>query len=80
MIKSDKFKLPKNIPFAKVYKKDEKYDLLIELLNQCMEERELVNYRFAWVEDSDFFLLVNSSEWLWYETVLSKRFWFIEKL
>lgn len=80
MIKSDKFKLPKNIPFAKVYKKEEKYDLLIELLNQCMEERELVNYRFAWVEDSDFFLLVDSSEWLWYETVLSKRFWFIEWL
>ena len=63
MIKSDKFKLPKNIPFAKVYKKDEKYDLLIELLNQCMEERELVNYRFAWVEDSYWMVIKKRPCW-----------------
>lgn len=60
----------------------DKMEKLIDLLNQCMEE-QWKNLKFTKIEDSDFFLVHderNWFNWLWYETVLSKKFWFIARL
>lgn len=51
---------------------------LLELLNQCMEERWRT-FRFISIVENDFFQ-IKWKEWLWYETVLSKKFWFIDRL
>ena len=84
MIKSDKLKLPKNIPFAKVFKKEENSDnweqKLLDLLNQYMEDK-WSSYRFKEIMNHDFFCCTYIEYWwLWYETILSKRFLFIDWL
>lgn len=59
-----------------------KMEKLIDLLNQCMKE-QWKSFRFTKIEDADFFLIHderNWFNWLWYETVFSKKFWFIARL
>lgn len=59
-------------------KKDEKK--LIKLLNQMMEENNQ-KFRFKQVFNQDLFEIEwGDDEWLWYETIFSKKFWFIEWL
>ena len=51
---------------------------LIELLNQCLEE-QWKEYRFRRIVDNDFFEIWEDT-WLWYETIFSKKYWFIKWL
>lgn len=51
---------------------------LLDLLNQMLEEKGK-DYRFISIVDCDFFQ-IDWKNWLWYETILSKKFWFIERL
>lgn len=53
---------------------------LIELLNEYQTQRES-KFKFSgYDERSMSFLLVDSDEVLWEETIISKKFWFIERL
>lgn len=51
---------------------------LLDLLNEMLEEQGK-DYRFISVVDCDFFQ-IDWKNWLWYETILSKKFWFIKRL
>jgi hypothetical protein len=51
---------------------------LIELLNEYQEEKGS-EIRFKRIDNSDFFVCWDDV-WLGYETILSKKFWFIKWL
>ena len=51
---------------------------LIEILNKYQEEKNS-EIRFKRIDDSDFFVCWDDV-WLGYETILSKKFWFIKWL
>lgn len=57
---------------------------LIKLLNEFTEEKKS-EYRFTEIiNDWDFFLINKTyginQDWLWYETIISKKFLFISRL
>ena len=55
-------------------------DKLLKLLNEYQTQRES-KFKFSgYDERSQSFLLVDSHEVLWEETIISKKFWFIERL
>ena len=55
-------------------------DKLLQLLNEYQTQRES-KFKFSgYDERSMSFLLVDSDEVLWEETIISKKFWFIERL
>lgn len=51
---------------------------LLNLLNQFCEE-SWKEYRFKEIVDNDFFV-IDESKWLWYETIFTKKYLFINRL
>lgn len=55
-------------------------DKLLQLLNEYQTQRESKFKFSSYDERSLSFLLIDSNEVLWEETIISKKFWFIEWL
>ena len=53
---------------------------LLQLLNEYQAQRESKFKFSSYDERSQSFLLIDSNEVLWEETIISKKFWFIERL
>lgn len=53
---------------------------LLKLLNEYQTQRESKFKFSSYDERSQSFLLIDSNEVLWEETIISKKFWFIEWL
>lgn len=53
---------------------------LLKLLNEYQTQRESKFKFSSYDERSLSFLLIDSNEVLWEETIISKKFWFIERL
>ena len=55
-------------------------DKLLQLLNEYQTQRES-KFKFSGYDERSLsFLLIDSNEVLWEETIISKKFWFIERL
>lgn len=53
---------------------------LLQLLNEYQDQRKSKFKFSSYDKRSQSFLLVDSNEVLWEETIISKKFWFIERL
>ena len=53
---------------------------LLQLLNEYQTQRGSKFKFSSYDERSQSFLLIDSNEVLWEETIISKKFWFIERL